>query len=126
MPLPTTRVVHPDRAAELAASIGQTWPESATILRSTTTKTAGGDSSSWDPIGTGRPCRIRSLGKRVLEQAIGERTSEIAHWAISFAADEDVKAFDRIAIGARTFAVTDGGVESYPVEVRCVCIEVAS
>lgn len=126
MPLPRTRVVHPDRAGVVAGTLEGTMPQSGNITRPLNVQTAGGGTTTTYPVvDRDVPVRVRPLRPHGDEQAVALQESSTVLWAVVVPALTDVRARDRIVVGARTFDVIGVLAESYEVERRCISVEVS-
>lgn len=95
-------------AAELAALRAvqaEALPDECSVMRATETETAdGGVSHSRAAVAT-VACRLGALGRSGEERVIAERLSAVTGYVVTLPAETDVRAEDRLTIGARTFEV---------------------
>lgn len=114
-----------DQLAAMKATINASFPDSATIQRpSNVSDGAGGWTSAVSTTGP-HSCRVDPAGSTANEyMTVDEIFSSSAH-IITFPAGTDVRAQDRIVVGARTFEVR--GVLSpaaWELSRRAVCLEI--
>lgn len=127
MPLPSTRVVHPNRTGEVGGALDQVRPSTATIKRRVYAKSAtGGDTETLQTIARDVPVRIRLALRRAQQKDIADRPSDRSQWTLAFPAGTDVAAFDRVLADGRTFDVASVHDESLGPELSALCVEVIS
>lgn len=109
----------------MRATIAKTLPETARIERMTRTPDGmGGSIETWTTIAT-VSCRIAPAGYAPSETAIANRISDRVAWTMTFPAETDIDAADRVVIGDRVFEVI--GVFSprtYELSTRVIATEV--
>lgn len=127
MPLPSTRIVHPDRTCEVAGVLDVTKPDRGTIKRRVMTKSAaGGDTETLAVIATEVPYRARVQGRRAIAGDVGGEATEAERWELSFDPGTDIRSLDRFVGATRTWDVLSAGSESYEPEIRALAVEVTS
>jgi len=114
-------------AAELDAmrtTLNSSLPDTAQIKRKTlTSDNAGGYTEAWNTVAT-VACRVSPTGQLPQERVIAERLTATSIWTLTLPALTDVRAEDRIAVGARTFEVVGVLARSDELCRRMVCVEV--
>jgi head-tail adaptor len=110
--------------AAMRATQARALPETATIRRATTSRTAtGGTSESWDDAGSAS-CRLSSRGvpREYLEAGA---VSGAHYWMVTMPYDTAVTREDRLIVGGRTLEIVgfaSGG--EWATALRAVCVEV--
>ena len=104
----------------------QALPDTGIVYRLTrTTDGMGGFTESWAAVGTAN-CRIAPSGGQ--EATVAGKLSSIGTWSLTFANGQDVRAADRVTVGAQTFAVETtaaGSVDgSWQTALRVVASEI--
>lgn len=98
-------------------------PDTAQVRRKTLTSDGmGGQTESWATVAT-VACRVAPSG-RPEERAVAERLASVSVWTVTLPALTDVRAVDRLVVGARTFEVVGVLARSDEVGRRVVCVEV--
>lgn len=98
-------------------------PETATIQRATTSRTAsGGTTTNWATAGTAA-CRLSSRGvpQEYLEAGAARG---VQYWMVTLPYGTDVRRTDRLVIGAQTLEIVgmaSGG--AWETALRAVCVE---
>ena len=106
-------------------TLEESLPETAAILRLTTTATeTGGASESWATAAT-VAARLAPGSYAGSESDIASRLTSTRSWTITLPQGTDIRQADRIEIGSRTFeVVTVLSARSYQVSARVSCVEV--
>lgn len=83
-------------------------PDTAHILRSTPTSTAGGWAQDFVEIGT-CPCRLTTSPQTVPSEVVAAgQLASITHWLLNVPPDTDIIARDRVTVQGVTFEVLGG------------------
>lgn len=128
MPNPSTSVVHPNRTGEVGGVLAGTKPDTATIVRRTFAKSAGGgDVETVVVVEMNVPFRARVQGRRAIAGNVGAEVTESERWELAFPSGTDVQAItDRVYGNQRTWDVLEAGSESFEPEMRVLAVEVIS
>lgn len=113
-----------DQLDAMRETLEDSLPETASIVRLTTTATeTGGASEAWTSIATGIAARISPEGGG--EGVVADKLTSSRGWIVTLPHGTDVAQADRIVIGSRTFEVSHlKSARSYQVSVRVRCTEV--
>lgn len=93
-----------DDIAEMRATLDESLPDTAAVTRRIDASDgAGGATTTWSTV-TETLCRIGPVSARD-QRIVGATIAALANYTLTVTAGTDVRAADRIAVGARTFAV---------------------
>lgn len=91
--------------ARLQADLAATLPETAAVLRATTSPDGlGGQTTTWGTVAT-VAARLAPAGGGAAERLLAGRLVDGALWAITLPAGTDVRLDDRLQLGGRVYAV---------------------
>lgn len=114
-----------DEIEDMGADLDLSLPDLADVLRPARTDDSGGGSTITDEEAySDLAVRVSPSDMTPDERIIADRVQALMLWDLTFPAGSDIRAADRITVGARTFEVIAPKTRrSFEISCRVYCVE---